>query len=116
MKVIAAYALLVLGGMATPSAADVEKVIKDSGSQADMTEVNALVAALEGKEFHELVAVGMETLASIHGTNNKVADAVVGAPQAEEEKEDDDVNIDGLFGEDDGDIELTGMFGDDDDY
>ena len=31
MKYIAAYALLVLGGKAEPSPADVEKVLKDAG-------------------------------------------------------------------------------------
>ena len=35
MKYIAAYALLVLGGKAEPSVADIEKVLKESGIKAD---------------------------------------------------------------------------------
>ena len=35
MKHIAAFALLVLGGNAAPTAADVEKVLKDAGAKAE---------------------------------------------------------------------------------
>ncbi len=35
MKHIAAFALLVLGGNENPSAADVEKALKDAGVKAD---------------------------------------------------------------------------------
>lgn len=51
MKYIAAYALLVLGGKNEPSAADVSRVMKDAGVEADSDRVNALVEALKGKAF-----------------------------------------------------------------
>ena len=104
MKVIAAYALLVLGGKASPSSAEVEKIIKDAGAQADFDQINILVNALEGKEFHELVQVGMETLANIHGSSAKADPVAVQAVAVEEapvEQEDE--------------IELYNMF-DDDEY
>ncbi len=55
MKHIAAYALLVLGGKADPTADDVEKVLKAAGAKSDPAKVKDLVAALNGKKFHELV-------------------------------------------------------------
>ena len=35
MKYVAAYALLVLGGKAEPSSADVEKLLKEAGVKAE---------------------------------------------------------------------------------
>lgn len=58
MKYIAAYALLVLGGHAEPSAADVEKVLKEAGIKAESEHLERLVSALKGKPFHELVSSG----------------------------------------------------------
>ena len=55
MKHIAAYALLVLGGNANPTADDVEKVLKAAGAKSDSAKVASLVEALKGKKFHELV-------------------------------------------------------------
>ena len=55
MKHIAAYALLVLGGNADPSAADVEKVLKAAGAKGDSEKIESLVSAFKGKKFHELV-------------------------------------------------------------
>ena len=55
MKHIAAYALLVLGGNANPSAADIEKVLKAAGAKGDSAKTESLVSAMKGKKFHELV-------------------------------------------------------------
>ena len=108
MKHIAAYALLVLGGKENPSADDVEKVVKDAGATADKEKISALVAALEGKAFHEIVSQGIATLGSM-GTGSAAASApaataevkVEEAPKEEEPEED---------------VDIGGMFGDDDDY
>ena len=43
MKHIAAYALLVLGGKSDPSAADVEKVLKEAGAKADSNQIDTLI-------------------------------------------------------------------------
>lgn len=110
MKHIAAYALLVLGGTEKPSAADVEKVCKDSGVEADKAKIEALVAAMEGKEFHELVATGIAKLGSM-GTGSAAPAAAAGgaaaaaADKPEEKEEEEEENVD-----------LGGMFGDEDDY
>lgn len=109
MRHIAAYALLVLGGKAEPSAADVEKVVKDAGATADKEKITALCEALKGKKFHELVSTGVAKLGSM-GTGGGGAAAPVAAAKAEEtadlkEEEPDEVDVD-----------MCGMFGDDDEY
>ena len=58
MKYIAAYALLVLGGNASPSTADVEKVLKEAGIKAEAEHLERVVSSLQGKQFHELVQSG----------------------------------------------------------
>lgn len=108
MRHIAAYALLVLGGNDSPSAADVEKVVKASGAEPDSDKAAALVEALKGKAFHELVAEGTKTLGSM-GTGAAAGGAAAGgaaaaAPAEEapkEEEPEEDVDMGDLFGGDD---------------
>ena len=104
MKYIAAYALLVLGGNASPKAADVEKVLKEAGIKSEAEHVERLIAALAGKTFHELVASGNLKLASLGSAAS--APAAAGAPAAkkvvEEVKEEEPVDADmgNLIGDD----------------
>lgn len=106
MKYIAAYALLVLGGKADPTVADVEKVLKEAGIKAETEHAERVVNALKGKAFHELVASGKSKMSSM-GT--VVAAPSAGAPAAakteakvEEKKEEPEADVDmgGLFGDD----------------
>lgn len=64
MKHIAAYVLLVLGGNATPSAEDVTNLIVNAGGEADAEKITTLLADLEGKDIHELLAKGEKDLKS----------------------------------------------------
>lgn len=105
MKYIAAYALLVLGGNASPKAADVEKVLKEAGIKSEAEHVEKLVAALAGKAFHELVKSGTAKLASMGSA--AAAPAGKAAPaqkeavkEAPKEEEAADVDMGGLFGDD----------------
>ena len=108
MKHIAAYALLVLGGNASPSAADVEKVLKEAGVKADSDALDNLVKALEGKAFHELVAEGTKALNSM-GTAAPAASSGAAAtatkeeaePEKKEEEEEVDADMGNLFGDED---------------
>ena len=54
MKHLAAYALCVLGGKDEPSAADVEKVLKEAGAKVDADQLAKLVEELKGKQLHEV--------------------------------------------------------------
>jgi large subunit ribosomal protein LP2 len=104
MKYIAAYALLVLGGKAEPSAKDVEVVLKEAGIKSETEHVERLITSLKGKAFHELVAAGNKKMASMGPVAS--APAAGGAPAAakaevkEEKKEEEaDVDMGGLFGD-----------------
>ena len=108
MKHIAAYALLLLGGNEAPTAAQVEKVVKDSGATADKEKITALCAALEGKQFHELVATGLKTLGSMGGAAAPAGGASAPAAAKQEEAPVEE--------EPEDDVDMAGMFGDEDDY
>jgi large subunit ribosomal protein LP2 len=56
MRHLAAYLLLVLGGNATPTVDQVNSVITAAGGEADEAKVTALLADLEGKDIHEILA------------------------------------------------------------
>ncbi|EIM86706.1 ribosomal protein 60S [Stereum hirsutum FP-91666 SS1] len=109
MRHIAAYLLLQIGGNASPSAADVKKVLGAVGIEADEERLEKLVSELEGKDVNELIAEGNGKLASVpSGGAASAAPAAGGAAPAaaaekeeekkEEEKEesDDDMGF-GLF-------------------
>ena len=107
MKYIAAYALLVLGGKASPTAADVEKVLKEAGIKSEADQVARVIKSLEGKPFHELVANGNKKLASMGSVASAPAAGgaapVKAAAKVEEkpkEEEAADVDMGGLFGDD----------------
>ena len=105
MKNVAAYALLVLGGKDKPTAADVEKLLRDSGVAPDSDNIKLLVEKMNGKDFHEVVAGGLTKLASMGGAAAPAAGgATAAAAPAKEEKEEEkeEVDMGGLFGDDDG--------------
>jgi large subunit ribosomal protein LP2 len=111
MRYIAAYLLLQIGGNASPSAADIKKVLGAVGVEADDSQLNKLMSELEGKDINELISEGSSKLASVPSGGGGGAAAASGgaaaggaaAPEAKEEKKeeekeesDDDMGF-GLF-------------------
>ncbi|KAJ6444832.1 60s acidic ribosomal protein domain-containing protein [Purpureocillium lavendulum] len=104
-----AYLLLGLGGNASPSAADVKKVLSAVGIEADDERLNKLISELKGKDINELIAAGTEKLASVPSGGAGGAPAAGGAAaggaaaeakaeEKEEEKEESDEDMGfGLF-------------------
>ncbi len=78
MRYLAAYLLLVIGGNATPSAEDITNVVTSAGGEADAERIASLLAELEGKDIHELIAAGETKLSSV----TAVAAAPAGAAAA----------------------------------
>ncbi|KNE66705.1 60S acidic ribosomal protein P2 [Allomyces macrogynus ATCC 38327] len=107
MKHIAAYLLAVLGGNASPSAADVSKILAAVGVDADSAQLNKVIAELDGKNVEEVIAEGMTKLASVPsggaaagaaaGGAAAPAAAAEAAPVEEEKEESDDDMGFGLF-------------------
>ena len=79
----------VLGGNATPSAGDVEKILSSVGAEADKDQLSKLMSELDGKDITEVIAAGSEKLASVPAGGAVAASggAAGGAAPAEEEKE-----------------------------
>ena len=108
MRHIAAYAMLVLGGKEEPTAADVEKVVKEAGAEVDKAKCTALCEALKGKPFHDLVSEGIKTLGSMGGGSGPAAAAPTGGAAAAKEEPKEE--------EPEEEVDLGGMFGDEDEY
>lgn len=109
MRYVAAYLLAVLGGNASPSNADIEKILSSVGVEADSTRVTKVVNELKGKSVEELIASGREKLSSMPAGGAAPAAAAAGGAAAaapaeekkeekkeESESEDDDMGF-GLF-------------------
>lgn len=54
MRHIAAYLLLQIGGNASPSAADVKKVLSAVGVESDDSRLDTLISELKGKDVNEV--------------------------------------------------------------
>ena len=108
MKYVAAYALLVLGGKADPSEADLTAFLKSIDVEANADEVKTVVAALKGKALHELANQGIGKISTISAssgaapaqTGNTAGGAKVEEKKKEEEpvEEEEAVDFGDLFG------------------
>merc|ERR1719352_1095168 len=67
MKHVAAYLLCVLGGNATPTAADVQAVLKAGDIEADTESLDRLIKSMEGKSIDEVLEAGKEKLSKFGG-------------------------------------------------
>lgn len=65
MRYIAAYLLLQIGGNASPSAADIKKVLGAVGIDAEEDRLSKLLSELEGKDIGELISEGSAKFASV---------------------------------------------------
>lgn len=59
MRYVAAYMLAVLGGKASPSQNDIEKILSSVGIEADAEKLKKVISELNGKSIDELIAKGM---------------------------------------------------------
>uniref|UniRef100_M4B8F7 60S acidic ribosomal protein P2 n=1 Tax=Hyaloperonospora arabidopsidis (strain Emoy2) TaxID=559515 RepID=M4B8F7_HYAAE len=106
MRHVAALLLCVLGGNATPSVSDLEKVVKSFGGEFDKEQAEKLVKELEGKNVEEVVKAGKAKLATVSVSAAPAAGAASGgaAPAKKEEKpveEEEEVDMGGgmdMFG------------------
>jgi large subunit ribosomal protein LP2 len=67
MKLITAYALLVVSGKEAPTVEEVTAVVTAAGGEVDEAALASLIGDLEGKSIHELLAKGQESLKSVSG-------------------------------------------------
>ncbi|KAK9869701.1 hypothetical protein WA026_003441 [Henosepilachna vigintioctopunctata] len=89
MRYVAAYLLSVLGGKASPAAADIEKILSRSsvGIESDTDKVERAMSELNGKFVDELIEQGRSKLASVPaGGAVGAAPVAASAPAAAEKK------------------------------
>ncbi|KAK2463682.1 hypothetical protein APHAL10511_004433 [Amanita phalloides] len=94
MRHIAAYLLLQIGGKASPTAADVTKLLGTVGIEPDDERLEKLISELQGKSIADLIAEGSSKLASVPSGGAVSAPAAGGgapaaAAAAEEKKEEE---------------------------
>jgi len=93
MRHLAAYLLLQIGGNASPSAADIKKLLAVVGIEADDERLEKLIAELADKDVNALIAEGSSKLASVPSGGAGAAPAAAGgaapAAAAEEKKEEE---------------------------
>ncbi|CAN1171464.1 60S acidic ribosomal protein P2 [Linum perenne] len=83
MKVVAAYLLAVLGGNNTPTAEDIKGILGAVGADADDDRIELLLSQVKGRDTTELIAAGMEKLASVpSGGGGGIAVAASAGPAA----------------------------------
>lgn len=59
MRYVAAYLLSTLGGNASPSEADIKKILSSVGVDADAGCMKKVIGELNGKNLEEIIASGM---------------------------------------------------------
>ncbi|KAH0951840.1 hypothetical protein HN011_000016 [Eciton burchellii] len=92
MRYVAAYLLAVLGGKASPSQNDIEKILSSVGIETDAEKLKKVISELNGKSIDEVIAQGREKLSSMPvggaaAANAAAAPASGAAAPAEEKKE-----------------------------
>ncbi len=64
MKHVAAYLLAVLGGKASPTAADVKAILASVDAKVDDAALAKVISELSGKDLEALIAEGSKKIAS----------------------------------------------------
>ena len=59
MRYVAAYLLAVLGGKASPSSGDIEKILSSVGIEVDAERLKKVLGELNGKTIDDLISQGM---------------------------------------------------------
>ncbi|KAF8329528.1 uncharacterized protein EI90DRAFT_3062894 [Cantharellus anzutake] len=67
MRYIAAYLLLQTGGNASPTAADITKLLNTVGIEVDSERLDKFLSEVNGKSIDELIAEGSSKLSSVRG-------------------------------------------------
>lgn len=58
MRYVAAYLLAVLGGKASPSQNDIEKILSSVGIETDGEKLKIVISELNGKSIDDVIAQG----------------------------------------------------------
>ena len=130
MRIIAAYLLAVLGGIASPTPADLKKILGAVEVSAENQQLEEVCKDLNGKNVEELVQLGSAKFASLGGSGAAVQAGGAAAPAAgaasapaggkkEEPKEDKKKKEEKVEEDEDesaGGAGMGGLFGDEEEF
>ena len=101
---VASYLLAVLGGNASPSAADLKKILSAVGAEADQANLDKFLSEMDGKDVNEVLEAGQAKLASVPSGGGGGGGggsgggggggAAAAAPEPEEEPEEEEMEFD----------------------
>ncbi|CAD8047943.1 unnamed protein product [Paramecium primaurelia] len=109
MQYVAAYALLVLGGKAQPTEADIKGLLAEVGAQGADDQIKGIVDALKGKTLSDVISEGLKKVGTLQlgGGAASSAPAQTQAPAAAKQEApkpvekapepEEDVDMGGLF-------------------
>ncbi|CAN0897576.1 60S acidic ribosomal protein P2 [Linum grandiflorum] len=82
MKYVAAYLLAVLGGNTAPTADDLKSILGSVGADAEDDRIERILSQTKGRDVNELIAAGMEKMASSLPCAPAANGGAAGAPAA----------------------------------
>jgi large subunit ribosomal protein LP2 len=106
MRVISAYLLAVLGGVNSPNADNINKILESVGVSADAERVTLLIEEMQGKSLAEVIEAGKEKLSKAPamgaapasgGAAAAAGGAAAAGEAAAEEKEEESEEVCGLL-------------------
>lgn len=108
MKYLGAYMLAVMGGNASPGAADLKKILGAAGVEFEEATLDKVLSELSGKNVLEVIEQGKSKLSSVPSGGGAVGGGGAGgasagaadapkeeeAPKEESEEEEEDMDFD----------------------
>ncbi|CAN0897578.1 60S acidic ribosomal protein P2 [Linum grandiflorum] len=113
MKYVAAYLLAVLGGNTAPTADDLKSILGSVGADAEDDRIERILSQTKGRDVNELIAAGMEKMASslpcAPAANGGAAGAAAPPTAAAKKKEEEAEVVE--EGESDDNLDFFDLFG-----
>ncbi|CAN0909587.1 60S acidic ribosomal protein P2 [Linum grandiflorum] len=113
MKYVAAYLLAVLGGNTAPTADDLKSILGSVGADGEDDRIERILSQTKGRDINELIAAGMEKMASslpcAPAANGGAAGAAAPPTAAKKKKEEEAEVVE--EGESDDNLDFFDLFG-----
>ncbi|CAN0897566.1 60S acidic ribosomal protein P2 [Linum grandiflorum] len=110
MKYIAAYLLAVLGGNSAPTADDLKSILGSVGADAEDDRIERILSQTKGRDINELIAAGMEKMASSLPCAPAANGGAAAPPTAAAKKKEEEAEV-VEEGESDDNLDFFDLFG-----
>ncbi|CAN0897575.1 60S acidic ribosomal protein P2 [Linum grandiflorum] len=110
MKYVAAYLLAVLGGNTAPTANDLKSILGSVGADAEDDRIEMILSQTKGRDINELIAAGMEKMASSLPCAPAANGGAAAPPTAAAKKKEEEAEV-VEEGESDDNLDFFDLFG-----